>query len=127
MLCPFKTGRAGGRGKSNKVTRVTAKKGTYICRKKFLKIKNAPICESRKSCYFVTLARNPFIYAEKSVTSALLPGVTFNEFCNFKEETMTEQQKLDEYERYKKYLYMQSLSDKEYEQKIKAKAEELKI
>ncbi len=40
---------------------------------------------------------------------------------------MTEQQKLDEYERYKKYLYMQSLSDKEYEQKIKAKAEELKI
>ena len=127
MLCPFKTGRAGGRGKSNKVTRVTAKKGTYICRKKFLKIKNAPICESRKSCYFVTLARNPFVYAEKSVTSALLPSVTFNDFCNFKEATMTEQQKWTEYERYKNYLRMQPLSDKEYEQKIKAKAEELKI
>lgn len=81
----------------------------------------------RKSCNFVTNARSPFVYAEKSVTSGLLPGVTFNDFCNFKEETMTEQQKLDEYERYKKYLYMQSLSDKEYEQKIKAKAEELKI
>lgn len=40
---------------------------------------------------------------------------------------MTEQQKLDEYESYKKYLRMQPLSDKEYEQKIKAKAEELKI
>lgn len=81
----------------------------------------------RKSCNFVTNARNPFVYAEKSVTSALLPGVTFNDFCNFKEETMTEQQKWTEYERYKKYLHMQSLSDKEYEQKIKAKAEELKI
>lgn len=40
---------------------------------------------------------------------------------------MTEQQKLDEYERYKNYLRMQPLSDKEYEQKIKAKAKELKI
>lgn len=40
---------------------------------------------------------------------------------------MTEQQKWTEYERYKNYLRMQSLSDKEYEQKIKAKAEELKI
>lgn len=115
------------RKKSNKVTRVTAKKGIYICEKIFLKIKNTPICKSRKSCYFVTLARNPFIYAEKSVTSALLLGVTFNEFCNFKEEAMTEQQKWDEYERYKNYLRMQPLSDKEYEQKIKAKIDELKI
>ena len=64
---------------------------------------------------------------KKSVTSVLLLGVTFNEFCNFKEETMTEQQKLDEYERYKNYLRMQSLSDKEYEKKLKAKARELKI
>ena len=40
---------------------------------------------------------------------------------------MTEQQKWNEYERYKNYLRMQSLSDKEYEQKIKAKAKELKI
>ena len=36
-------------------------------------------------------------------------------------------EKFLEYERYKNYLRMQSLSDKEYEQKIKAKAEELKI
>lgn len=82
---------------------------------------------ARKSCNFVTDTRNPFVYAEKSVTSALLPGVTFNDFCNFKEETMTEQQKWTEYERYKNYLRMQPLSDKEYEQKIKAKAKELKI
>lgn len=40
---------------------------------------------------------------------------------------MTEQQKWTEYERYKNYLRMQSISDKEYEQKIKAKAKELKI
>ena len=40
---------------------------------------------------------------------------------------MTEQQKLDEYESYKNYLRMQPISDKEYEQKIKAKARELKI
>mgnify|MGYP004472880025 CR=1 FL=1 len=41
--------------------------------------------------------------------------------------TLTEQQKWTEYERYKNYLRMQPLSDKEYEQKIKAKAKELKI
>ena len=40
---------------------------------------------------------------------------------------MTEQQKWMEYERYKNYLRMQPLSDKEYEQKIKAKADELGI
>lgn len=40
---------------------------------------------------------------------------------------MTEQQKWTEYERYKNYLRMQSLSDKEYEKKLKAKAKELKI
>lgn len=40
---------------------------------------------------------------------------------------MTEQQKWDEYERYKNYLRMQPLSDKEYEQKIKAKVDELEI
>ena len=40
---------------------------------------------------------------------------------------MTEQQKWTEYERHKNYLRMQPLSDKEYEQKIKAKAKELKI
>ena len=32
-----------------------------------------------------------------------------------------------EYERYKNYLRMQPLTDKEYEQKIKAKADELEI
>lgn len=92
----------------------------------FLKFKT-PICAREKSCYFVTLARKPFIYAEKSVTSVLLLNVTFNDFCNFKEETMTEQQKWTEYERYKNYLRMQPLTDKEYEKKLKAKAKELKI
>ena len=106
MLCPFKTGRAGGRGKSNKVTRVTAKKGIYICEKIFFENKKYPYMQEPKK---------------------LLPDVTFNEFCNFKEETMTEQQKWTEYERYKNYLRMQSLSDKEYEKKLKAKARELKI
>lgn len=92
----------------------------------FLKFKT-PICAREKSCYFVTLTRKPFIYAEKSVTSVLLLNVTFNDFCNFKEETMTEQQKWTEYERYKNYLRMQPLTDKEYEKKLKAKAKELKI
>lgn len=41
--------------------------------------------------------------------------------------TLTERQKWREYELYKNYLRMQPLSDKEYEQKIKAKAKELKI
>lgn len=40
---------------------------------------------------------------------------------------MTEQQKWAEYERYKNYLRMQHITDREYEQKLKAKAKELKI
>ena len=41
--------------------------------------------------------------------------------------SMTEQQKWQEYERYKNYLRLQPISDKEYERKLKAKAKELKI
>lgn len=40
---------------------------------------------------------------------------------------MTEQRKWEEYERYKNKLRLQPISDKEYEQKIKAKADELGI
>ena len=40
---------------------------------------------------------------------------------------MTKQQKWLEYERYKNYLRLQPISDKEYERKLKAKAKELKI
>ena len=40
---------------------------------------------------------------------------------------MTEQQKWQEYERYKNYLRLQPISDKEYERKLKAKAKELGI
>lgn len=36
-------------------------------------------------------------------------------------------EKFLEYERYKNYLRMQPLTDKEYEQKLKAKVKELKI
>lgn len=40
---------------------------------------------------------------------------------------MTEQQKWEEYERYKNYLRSQALSGKEYEQKVKAKANKLRL
>ncbi|MGN0452132.1 MAG: hypothetical protein ACI4FN_08500 [Acutalibacteraceae bacterium] len=40
---------------------------------------------------------------------------------------MTEQQKWREYERYKNKLRLQPIPDKEYEQKLKAKADELGI
>ena len=40
---------------------------------------------------------------------------------------MTEQQKWQEYERYKNYLRLQPIPDKEYERKLKAKAKELGI
>ena len=36
-------------------------------------------------------------------------------------------EKFLEYERYKNYLRMQPIADREYEQKLKAKAKELKI
>lgn len=36
-------------------------------------------------------------------------------------------EKFLEYERYKNYLRMQPITDREYEQKLKAKAKELKI
>ena len=38
---------------------------------------------------------------------------------------MTEQQKWQEYERYKNKLRLQPITDKEQEQKLKAKADEL--
>lgn len=40
---------------------------------------------------------------------------------------MTEQQKWQEYERYKNKLRLLPISDKEYQQKLKAKADELGI
>lgn len=40
---------------------------------------------------------------------------------------MTDQQKWAEYERYKNYLRTQPLTEKDYEQKLKAKAKELRI
>ena len=40
---------------------------------------------------------------------------------------MSYEEKLLIYERYKNYLRSQSISDKEYEQKLKAKADELRL
>lgn len=39
----------------------------------------------------------------------------------------TDYEKILEYERYKNYLRLQPITDKEYEQKCKAKADELGI
>ena len=50
-----------------------------------------------------------------------------NVFVTLRRIHMTEQTKWEEYERYKNSLRLQPISDKEYEQKLKAKADELRL
>lgn len=72
-------------------------------------------------CYFCF---KNLIYANKPVTTAMLLTVTV---VTIKEDNMSYNDRLMEYEKEKAKLRLQSLTDKEYEQKIRELCERLKI